>query len=55
VLAQLGEAIGGSSGFPSQVTLMVDGRPMKAYIQEGIDAADQLGRMTILNGKKQHA
>lgn len=52
VLAQLGEAIGGGSRFPDAVTLVVDGRPMKAYIEEGIKENNFQGRMTIQNGWK---
>lgn len=41
VLAQLGEAIGGG-GFPESLMLVVDGRPMRAYIAEGVAANDRL-------------
>lgn len=58
VLNELGNAMaagGNTAAFPNTLTLMVDGRPMKAYIQEGIIANDQIGRMTIQNGKKAYA
>ena len=42
VLGQLGNAISSGSSFPESVTLVVDGRPMKAYIAEGVAANDRM-------------
>mgnify|MGYP001229422709 CR=1 FL=1 len=42
VLSQIGEAMGGSSSLPESLTLVVDGRPMRAYIAEGVAANDRL-------------
>lgn len=42
VLSQIGEAMGGSSSLPESLMLVVDGRPMRAYIAEGVAANDRL-------------
>lgn len=53
VLGQLGNAMSsGGNSFPESVTLVVDGRPMKAYIEEGIKENNFREAMTIQNGWK---
>lgn len=42
VLGQLGNAMSNGNSFPDSVTLVVDGRPMKAYIAEGVAANDRM-------------